>query len=189
MAIFLSSMHFRRKINWCGCPLVQHNQQDNLVLEFLTLVAFANQNYKHANDFFLYLISATALRYQEELMRLRLQKRQQEARKISLVNAVRILQHRGSQSRSRLSIMMTNNLKKEKETTEEIEKVISTTKWMVWLFDQDCKQLRGDIDEQHKIRMEAFEFKMQPIVINEEPSRKVSSIIIVQLLFIHFKRL
>ena len=60
---------------------------------------------------------------------------------------------------------------------------------MVWLFDQDCKQLRGDIDEQHKIRMEAFEFKMQPIVINEEPSRKVSSIIIVQLLFIHFKRL
>ena len=38
---------------------------------------------------------------------------------------------------------------------------------------QECKQLRGDIDEQHKIRMEAFEFKMQPIVINEEPSRKV----------------
>ena len=34
--------------------------------------------------------------------------------------------------------------------------------------------MRGDIDEQHKIRMEAFEFKMQPIVINEEPSRKVS---------------
>ena len=49
--------------------------------------------------------------------------------------------------------------------------------------------MRGDIDEQHKIRMEAFEFKMQPIVINEEPSRKVSSIIIVHLLFIHFKRL
>ena len=39
---------------------------------------------------------------------------------------------------------------------------------------QECKQLRGDIDEQHKIRMEAFEFKMQPIVINEEPSRKVT---------------
>ena len=95
----------------------------NKTIWFLALVAFAIQNYKHANDFFLYLISATALRYQEELMRLRLQKRQQEARKISLVNAVRILQHRGSQSRSRLSIMMTNNLKKEKETTEEIEKV------------------------------------------------------------------
>ena len=31
-----------------------------------------------------------------------------------------------------------------------------------------------DIDEQHKVRMEAFEFKMQPIVINEEPSRKVN---------------
>ena len=39
---------------------------------------------------------------------------------------------------------------------------------------QDCKQLRVDIDEQHKVRMEAFEFKMQPIVINEEPSRKVN---------------
>ena len=60
-------------------------------------------------------------------MRLRLQKRQQEARKLSLVNAARILQHRGSQSRSRLGIMMANNLKKEKEKTEEYEKVRTTT--------------------------------------------------------------
>ena len=61
-------------------------------------------------------------------MRLRLQKRQQEARKLSLVNAARILQHRGSQSRSRLGIMMANNLKKEKEKTEEYEKVRTTMK-------------------------------------------------------------
>ena len=46
--------------------------------------------------------------------------------------------------------------------------------WIHLKLFQDCKKLRSDIDEQHKIRMEAFEFKMQPIVINEEPSRKVS---------------
>ena len=56
-------------------------------------------------------------------MRIRFQKRQQEARKLQLVNAVRMLQHRGSQSRSRLSIMLANNWKKEKDKTEELEKV------------------------------------------------------------------
>ena len=69
-------------------------------------------------------VSASALRYQEELMRLKYQNRQQQARKISLVNAARMLQHRGSQSRSRLSVMMTNNFKQEKEKTEDLEKVI-----------------------------------------------------------------
>ena len=75
--------------------------------------------------------------------------------------------------------MMTNNFKQEKEKTEDLEKVIWIKKLTSKVpFDppfslQECKQLRGDIDEQHKIRMEAFEFKMQPIVINEEPSRKV----------------
>ena len=44
---------------------------------------------------------------------------------------------------------------------------------MLKYFFQECKKIRSEIDEQHKIRMEAFEFKMQPIVINEEPSRKV----------------
>ena len=39
---------------------------------------------------------------------------------------------------------------------------------------QECKQLRLDLDEQHKIRMEAFEIKMKPIVVNEEPSRSVN---------------
>ena len=71
---------------------------------------------------------------------------------------------------------MANNLNKEKEKTEEYEKVRKTNpkQWMAQVFFQECKQLRSEIDEQHKIRMEAFEFKMQPIVINEEPSRKVS---------------
>ena len=32
--------------------------------------------------------------------------------------------------------------------------------------------MRNDIDEQHKVRMEAFEFKIQPIDINGEPSKK-----------------
>ena len=36
--------------------------------------------------------------------------------------------------------------------------------------------MRLDIDDQHKIRMEAFEIKMKPIVVNEEPSRKVSQL-------------
>lgn len=57
-------------------------------------------------------------------MRIRFQKRQQEARKLQLVNAARMLQHRGSQSRSRLSIMLANNWKKEKDTTDELEKVM-----------------------------------------------------------------
>ena len=49
-------------------------------------------------------------------------------------------------------------------------------------FCQECKQLRLDLDEQHKIRMEAFEIKMKPIVVNEEPSRKVNSPCSIQLI-------
>ena len=58
-------------------------------------------------------------------MRLRFQRRQQEARKFSLMNAARMLQQRSSQSKSRLSVMMDNNCKKEKVKTEDLEKVIS----------------------------------------------------------------
>ena len=58
-------------------------------------------------------------------MRLRFQRRQQEARKFSLMNAARMLQQRGRQSKSRLSVMMDNNCKKEKVKTEDLEKVIS----------------------------------------------------------------
>ena len=86
--------------------------------------------------------------------------------------------------------MMTNNFKQEKEKTEDLEKVIWIREKGTFKvpFDppfsvQECKQLRGDIDEQHKIRMEAFEFKMQPIVINEEPSRKVK---LINIQKIHF---
>ena len=61
-------------------------------------------------------------------MRLRYQRRQQEQRKFSLMNAARMLQHRGSQSRSRLSIMLTNNLKKEKDKTSELEQVQNLNK-------------------------------------------------------------
>ena len=61
-------------------------------------------------------------------MRLRYQRRQQEARKLSLMNAARMLQHRGSQSKSRLSIMLSNNWKQEKEKTEELEQV----KWLFY---------------------------------------------------------
>ena len=68
-------------------------------------------------------ISAEALRYQDELMRLKFHNRQQQARKISLINAARIIQHRSTQSRSRLSIMLNNNYRKEKEKTGELEKV------------------------------------------------------------------
>ena len=57
-------------------------------------------------------------------MRLRYQRRQQEARKFSLIQAGRRLQQRGSQSKSRLSLMMDNNCKKEKMKTEDLEKVM-----------------------------------------------------------------
>ena len=56
-------------------------------------------------------------------MRLRFQRRQQEARKFSLMNAARMLQQRSSQSKSRLSVMMENNCKKERVKTEDLEKV------------------------------------------------------------------
>ena len=56
-------------------------------------------------------------------MKLRFQRRQQEARKFSLINAARMLQQRSSQSKSRLSVMMDNNCKKEKVKTDDLEKV------------------------------------------------------------------
>ena len=56
-------------------------------------------------------------------MKLRFQRRQQEARKFSLINAARMLQQRSSSSKSRLSVMMDNNCKKEKVKTEDLEKV------------------------------------------------------------------
>ena len=56
-------------------------------------------------------------------MRLRFQRRQQEARKFSLINAGRLLQQRTRQSKSRLSVMMENNCQKEKVLTQDLEKV------------------------------------------------------------------
>ena len=74
--------------------------------------------------------------------------------------------------------MMDNNCRKEKAQTEELEKVkipLSDCRLTTTCLCQECKQLRLDLDEQHKIRMEAFEIKMKPIVVNEEPSRKVTN--------------
>ena len=42
------------------------------------------------------------------------------------------------------------------------------------MYVKECVQIRSDIDEQHKIRMEAFEFKITPIVIKDEPSKKAN---------------
>ena len=61
-------------------------------------------------------------------MKLRFQRRQQEARKFSLINVARMLQQRSSQSKSRLSVMMDNNCKKEKVKTEDLEKVKVSSK-------------------------------------------------------------
>ena len=92
------------------------------------------------------------------------------------MNAARMLQQRGRQSKSRQSVMMDNNCRKEKVKTEDLGKgkIISQAALSTTLLCQECKQLRLDLDEQHKIRMEAFEIKMKPIVVNEEPSRKVT---------------
>ena len=96
---------------------------------------------------------------------------------MSLMNAARMIQHRGSTSKSRISLMMEQKHKQELAKSEEIEKVALRT-----YFDnlktnpftpQECKELRAELDEQHKIRMEAFEIKMKPIIINEGPSKKV----------------
>ena len=67
-------------------------------------------------------------------MRLRFQRRQQEARKFSLINAARMLQNRSRQSKSRLSVMMDNNCRKEKAQTEELEKVKILSQTADYLF-------------------------------------------------------
>ena len=118
---FIVVMHFWKKINDVAA---QHFFQ--LKLPVSSNITQQELRPQHVH------VSASALRYQEELMRLRYQNRQQQARKISLVNAARMLQHRGSQSRSRLSVMMTNNFKQEKEKTEDLEKVIWIRKnWLL----------------------------------------------------------
>ena len=80
-------------------------------------------NSKEANVVKCCLLSAASLRYQDELMRLKFFNRQQQARKFSLIKAAKLLQHRGNQSKSRLSIMLSKNTKEEKEKTAELEKV------------------------------------------------------------------
>ena len=69
------------------------------------------------------IFSASLLRYQEELMRLRVQRRNHEGRRMSLMNAGRMIQHRGSTSRSRLSLVMDQKYKQEQVQSGELEKV------------------------------------------------------------------
>ena len=56
-------------------------------------------------------------------MRLRVQRRNQEGRRMSLMNAARMIQHRGSTSKSRISLMMEQKHRQELAKSEEIEKV------------------------------------------------------------------
>ena len=60
-------------------------------------------------------------------MRLRVQRRNQEGRRMSLMNAARMIQHRGSTSKSRISLMMEQNHRQELAKSEEIEKVVLST--------------------------------------------------------------
>ena len=60
-------------------------------------------------------------------MRLRVQRRNQEGRRMSLMNAARMIQHRGSTSKSRISLMMEQKHKQELAKSEEIEKVALRT--------------------------------------------------------------
>ena len=60
-------------------------------------------------------------------MRLRVQRRNQEGRRMSLMNAARMIQHRGSTSKSRISLMMEQKHRQELAKSEEIEKVALRT--------------------------------------------------------------
>ena len=60
-------------------------------------------------------------------MRLRVQRRNQEGRRMSLMNAARMIQHRGSTSKSRISLMMEQQHRQELAKSEEIEKVALRT--------------------------------------------------------------
>ena len=60
-------------------------------------------------------------------MRLRVQRRNQEGRRMSLMNAARMIQHRGSTSKSRISLMMEQKHRQELAKSEEIEKVAFRT--------------------------------------------------------------
>ena len=44
-------------------------------------------------------------------------------------------------------------------------------------LEEVCGELRDELDMAHKQRLDSFEIKMKPIIVNEGPSRKVKSLV------------
>ncbi|XP_023337885.1 uncharacterized protein LOC111708668 isoform X2 [Eurytemora carolleeae] len=103
---------------------------------------------------------ADKMKLQEELFRVRTQRREAEGRRENLVGRARVLQARANKHKSKLSGMWEEKLREELTKTGPLEQV--------------CSALREELDEQHKKRLESFEIKMKPIIIRDGPSQKAN---------------
>ena len=74
--------------------------------------------------------------------------------------------------------MWDQKLKEEMRRTDPLEGVRGFNKrgFFNSYLSKECKALRNELDEQHKIRMESFEIKMKPIIIRDGPSKKVKTL-------------
>ena len=75
--------------------------------------------------------------------------------------------------------MWDQKLEEEMRRTDPLEGVRGLDKRVFFFYcyvSKECKALRNELDEQHKIRMESFEIKMKPIIIRDGPSKKVTTL-------------
>lgn len=90
-----------------------------------------------------------------ELGRLRGSTQDSADKKDQLMSQIRILQGRLEKPGS-----WEGRLREELMRTEPLE--------------HDCRNLRDELDDQHKKRMESFEIQMKPIIIRDGPSKKAN---------------
>lgn len=103
--------------------------------------------------------AATKLEMLEELKRLHRNNREEQERQQQLMASARVLQSRVTRNKQGPSAW-------ERQLDEETRKTDP--------LETECKALRNELDDQHKLRMESFEVKMKPIIIRDGPSRKAN---------------
>jgi len=95
----------------------------------------------------------------EELKRLRKFNKEGKDKQDYLMSSAKVLQARIARN-NKPGSMWDQKLEEEMRRTDPLE--------------GECKALRNELDEQHKIRMESFEIKMKPIIIRDGPSKKAN---------------
>ncbi|XP_059090636.1 uncharacterized protein LOC131886355 isoform X2 [Tigriopus californicus] len=103
---------------------------------------------------------AEKLRVQEDLFRTKAFRKEAEMRREHLLNRAKMLQARANKHKAKLSQMWEDKFKDEFAKTGPLEVV--------------CNALREELDAAHKERIQAFEIKMQPIIIRDGPSKKAN---------------